>query len=856
MAKFQKHAALARSSTAPTGLSSFLSDDSDEEKEKFLKLKAHVIDEMFDKKTVRGVERNILFLSNAQAGVCTQSPDHMQKLLEKFPMHRKPKMVINLCVSKGFSEHVNSCAWFTQALYPGLVANNPPFTEEDRESEALERLDRFMADIILPLAVETNALIFCSGISKMCVLTSSLTRVVAACGHRWLRDMPFTMIYTTPHLVQLFASDSGKESEKALFWRELAQVCKPWKDRLGDFQNAFNRRQSTMPLPSMDFDLDERAVNFLIVDSLGVPSSKKDALLGQCGPYNHLMTQLVGLLWRSLPVLALKTGGGDRAFGGSSLSGVTDPSTLQAAYNFAAAGMPVLWIDMRKRKETKEKAQDDAGRKKAFQRTRSSTRDLEVQVKEKKEGYFWTLGSRPAGQASGTLTPADKAKAAKDFIENAMKSFTEHLQKLEKKGKTETLDACSIAYFRHVCETAQASSREVSLLARHLAEETFLHVFLQHPPEGCQCECEPCQGARALKGKQKPRWQRKALGGVQNEPQEGHGEGSDAGAVLSKGACPPEGIQSQPEEEHGNGNDAVECELCRKACKEAMWSPKAFGPHIEATMLCARLILSSPKTYQVNLHDNLEESVGKKLRSLATANRLPQRNPQESAPLLRKAWRDFKVAMRMADIYKRRSKILTAAQLLNGWLIIFVTALSAEAYGRSDGADSFNVLSQVNFGLASVATIIVSCNSLLNTRARWQQLRLHACQLKGLIWRYRTRVEPFHISASSGVNDPEIKFREEICRWRYSILSAADLESTTFEKEWARIPMEDCPDEQDLDRLIQEPDPLAEEEDREVSSQVVHMCTLMTRTQCDASQAFFPMKRHVFADSLRPRLYN
>ena len=28
---------------------------------------------------------------------------------------------------------------------------------------------------------------------------------------------------------------------------------------------------------------------------------------------------------------------------------MTDPSTLQAAYNFASAGMPVLWIDVRKR---------------------------------------------------------------------------------------------------------------------------------------------------------------------------------------------------------------------------------------------------------------------------------------------------------------------------------------------------------------------------------------------------------------------------------------------------------------------------------------------------------------------------
>ena len=278
-----------------------------------LRLKAHVIHEIFDTRTVRGVDRNVLFLSNLQAEVCTTSPEHLQRLLDQFPMPRKPKMVINLCVSKGLGEHVNSCKKFWHDLYPGLEHGKTPFTAEDTESKALEKLDCFMADVIIPLAVETNALIFCAGISKMCALSSSLSRVVAAHRHSWSQDLPFTTIYTTSHLVQLLASEykEGNKRTERLFWRELAAVCKPWQKRISFFETAFCKRQEQkVKLPDMQFDLDERAVNFLIVDSLAADGTNS-GLLGQCGPYNNLLTQLVSLLWRSLPVLAIKTGGGD-----------------------------------------------------------------------------------------------------------------------------------------------------------------------------------------------------------------------------------------------------------------------------------------------------------------------------------------------------------------------------------------------------------------------------------------------------------------------------------------------------------------------------------------------------------------
>ena len=61
------------------------------------------------------------------------------------------------------------------------------------------------------------------------------------------------------------------------------------------------------------------------------------------------------------------------------------------------------------------------------------------------------------------------------------------------------------------------------------------------------------------------------------------------------------------------------------------------------------------------------------------------------------------------------------------------------------------------------------------------------------------RVDRFAITATSDISDPEVAFREEICCWRCAVLSAADLESTAFEKNWMRTKLDrkerDCPDE-------------------------------------------------------------
>ena len=70
---------------------------------------------------------------------------------------------------------------------PGCKRNQPPFVssneededeEDDSEHAALQRLDQFMAEVLIPIAARTSAIIICEGIGEHgCVLTSALTRM-------------------------------------------------------------------------------------------------------------------------------------------------------------------------------------------------------------------------------------------------------------------------------------------------------------------------------------------------------------------------------------------------------------------------------------------------------------------------------------------------------------------------------------------------------------------------------------------------------------------------------------------------------------------------------------------------------
>ena len=109
--------------------------------------------------------KRLLFLTNAQADLIAKNPAALQKMLDVLDVG-KPSLVINLLPSSGFSI-TNRCLpedvkELTRTGWLGMVSDKGAFLDEEEESDAIFKIDMFMADAIIPLAARTNAIVICS----------------------------------------------------------------------------------------------------------------------------------------------------------------------------------------------------------------------------------------------------------------------------------------------------------------------------------------------------------------------------------------------------------------------------------------------------------------------------------------------------------------------------------------------------------------------------------------------------------------------------------------------------------------------------------------------------------------------
>ena len=142
-------------------------------------------------------QTKLLFLTNPQAEQIASTPESIQKLLDALEIP-KPSLVIELLGSWGsrFSTESESPEWFAQAATShaaGVLHGNPPFLSREDERAAAAKIDMFMADVLIPLAAQTNAVVLC-GATGNDLLSASFTRMYSVAKHRWCGPPPFTII--------------------------------------------------------------------------------------------------------------------------------------------------------------------------------------------------------------------------------------------------------------------------------------------------------------------------------------------------------------------------------------------------------------------------------------------------------------------------------------------------------------------------------------------------------------------------------------------------------------------------------------------------------------------------------------
>eukprot|EP00966_Prymnesium_polylepis_P130423 3016486-Prymnesium_polylepis.1 len=194
-------------------------------------------------------------------------------------------------------------------------------------------------------------------------------------------------------------------------------------------------------------------------------------------------------------------------------------------------------------------------------------------------------------------------------------------------------------------------------------------------------------------------------------------------------------------------------------------------------------LLSSPNFYHLQLGT---PDAGRLVGQLVRLDRLPKENPLEGLLLLRNAWREYDVAMLLADRYKLVSKSLFFLQLLLSWTIVFGSTVSIFLEKEHDAVEAANALVDAVFAVSVAVSLLISIEAVLHAKSRWRQLRSGAGSLESIIWSYRTRVGNFELDESRReTNWPEIALCSVINEWRDELVAGANLATTDLKKAHA-----------------------------------------------------------------------
>ena len=304
-------------------------------------IKARTMYNMVEELDVDGAKK-LLFLTNPQAELIASNSTALQKMLDVLVRDDcgAPSLVIDLLVSPGFSVtnryFPSSVESITAAGYQGVVPDKGPYLNEADERAAMLKLDLFMSDVIIPLAVRTNAIVLCSAI-KMCVLSMSFLRMVAVQSPKWGGKPPFTVVASSLAINTLYAN-----KDETAYWRRLRKASRTWRMRDKKLQEVHG--SDTAFGTGMAFrnrDVDPNATCIVLFDTI---DPVKEVFSGT--GYTALMDALVRHLHSTLPSLAIKIGCSCK----TSLDKAKNSSaSLASAVARAQSGTPVLFLDVRPR---------------------------------------------------------------------------------------------------------------------------------------------------------------------------------------------------------------------------------------------------------------------------------------------------------------------------------------------------------------------------------------------------------------------------------------------------------------------------------------------------------------------------
>lgn len=276
----------------------------------------------------------LLFLTNQQADLIASTTEGVQKMLDALEV-KKPSLVIEFIKSWGFRASTKICAeedYQKLVRASGILHGRPSFLTHEDEQEAEAKIDMFMADVMIPLAAQTHAVVLCDAIPGDCALSTSFLRMYAVMRSKWSGPAPFSVISSTDAIHRLYLNPN-----EDTHWRNVRRTSRAWRQRDAKLLEVHGPKSDDAP--RNNHDLDSNASCIILTDQI---HPRRDKL--EKKPFSALRHALIRYLGSSVPSLAIKTG-----FSSKVPLGASDDMTLAKVSARAQSGTPVLAIDVRNR---------------------------------------------------------------------------------------------------------------------------------------------------------------------------------------------------------------------------------------------------------------------------------------------------------------------------------------------------------------------------------------------------------------------------------------------------------------------------------------------------------------------------
>jgi hypothetical protein len=188
-------------------------DDERVTHERYEEIPAKTMWEMTDE--VNDGKERLLFLTDKEAELRPPTENISKLMNNGFEFNSPPKLLIVLQHDGMFRRSAASCGRFrpknqgdpTEPIYWERTLGS--FTSPEEALEAEKKLDNFMLEVLIPLALQTNAMVICDAIAEF-ELSASFLRMVSVQRAKFSDGLPFTIVALTDKIQCLYNNEAAK----------------------------------------------------------------------------------------------------------------------------------------------------------------------------------------------------------------------------------------------------------------------------------------------------------------------------------------------------------------------------------------------------------------------------------------------------------------------------------------------------------------------------------------------------------------------------------------------------------------------------------------------------------------------